>query len=487
MAKLLSEASLAKNRSNTLFLYFSLLVGSLLIGFLVGSQGYLIGVIMVGVILGIPIIYKSIVDTEFGLLFFTWYSYFLFIIGRVFYPVKIPTGVGVEIIETILLLGVLFAQVKQKRSSWADFNNPVTYLFVIYQTYNVLQAFNPNAVSLAGWVVSTRGIVFDSLLYFILVKLLSNLNLITKYTIAWLFFSLLAALYGIYQQIFGYTDFEWAYIMGTPGLLGLIKNWEVLRKFSILSDVAAFGMAMSYSAIFCAVVAVGPFNLKKRIFLLVSSMIMMVSMSFSGTRTATAMIPVGVCVYVLMHLNNWRTIVILMLLITVFGVLYYGPFYGTTMTRLRTTFEPSNDASMNVRETNRAIMQPYVQSHPIGGGVNTTDVEGEQFSPGHQWAGFPTDNGFLKTAMNIGWIGLILQLALYFVVLAVGVTNFYAARDPLIRALYAAYIASFFSLVVANYAQSAMGQKPTGLFVVSIFVMMPNLIKLESKRPDKVV
>jgi putative inorganic carbon (hco3(-)) transporter len=486
MANLFSGLRSEKRKDSPVFIFLALLAFSLLIAFLIGSQGYQIGMIAVMVLAAIPLLYKSVTDTEFGLLFLTWYSYFLFLIGRVLYPAQVPVGIGVEALEIVLLLGVIYAEIKQKKTSWADFNNPVTYIFIFYQVYNVLQFFNPYATSLAGWFVSTRGIIFDSLLYYLLVKLLTNLDLIKRYTKAWLLFSLLAALYGIYQEIFGYQDFEWQYIMGTPGLLALIKNWEVLRKFSFLSDVAAFGIAMSYSAIFCAVLAMAPFEFKRRFFLLVCSLIMLVSMSFSGTRTATAMIPVGACIYILMHINNWRTILILIVLVMAFVVVLFGPFHGVAISRVRTTFEPSTDASMNVREVNRARAQPLIQSHPIGWGVNTTDTEGELLSPGHTFAGFPTDSGFLKTAITIGWIGLLIQMALYFAVLATGATNFYSAKDPLIKALYAAYLAAFFSLVVANYAQSAMGQKPTGLFVFSIFVLMPNLIKLDRKKADKV-
>jgi putative inorganic carbon (hco3(-)) transporter len=481
MAKLLSGSRVEKGKWNSLIIFFSLLALSLLIAFQVGSKGHMQGMIIMMVLAGVPLIYKTVTDTHFGLLFLTWYSYFLFLIGRLLYPAQVPVGIGVEALEIILLLGVLYAEIKQKKTSWSDFNNPITYLFILYQIYNILQFFNPNAVSLAGWFVSTRGIIFDSLLYYLLVKLLNNLDLVKRYTKAWLLFSLLAALYGVYQEIFGYQDFEWQYIMGTPGLLALIKNWEVLRKFSFLSDVAAFGIAMSYSAIFCAVLAMAPFDWKKRLFLLGSSLIMLASMSFSGTRTATAMIPVGACIYILMHINNWRTILILIVLVMAFAVILFGPFHGVAISRVRTTFEPNKDASMNVREVNRARAQPLIQSHPIGWGVNTTDTEGELLSPGHTFAGFPTDSGFLKTAITIGWIGLLIQMALYFTVLAVGVSNFYVAKDPLIKALYAAYIAAFFSLIVANYAQSALGQKPTGLFVFSIFVLMPNLIKLDKK------
>jgi putative inorganic carbon (hco3(-)) transporter len=479
MAKTPSAISLKDYRS--VIMFFGLLIGSLLIAFIVGSKGYIIGALIFAILVGVPLIYKSITDTHFGLLFLTWYSYFLFFIGRLLLPTRLPMGLGVEILEVVLLCGILIAEFKHKKADRSFFNNPVTYLFIVYETYNVLQFFNPNATSLAGWFVSTRGIIFDLVIYFILVKLFTSLDLIKNFTKAWLFFSLLAAIYGVYQEIFGYRDFEWLDIYSTPGTIALIQNWEILRKFSFLSDVATFGIVMAYSGIFCGVLAMAAFDWKKRIFLGGCALLMFVSMSFSGTRTATAMVPAGACMYILMHIDNRRTIVILAGLIIAFVVILYGPFYGVAISRIRTTFQPSKDASMNVREYNRSRAQPYIHSHPIGGGVNTTDGEGEALSPGHQLAGFPTDSGFLKTALTIGWIGLIILMCLYFAVIAIGVNNFYAARDPVIKALYGAYIAAFFSLIVANYAQSAMGQKPTGLLVFSMFVIMPNMIKLEGK------
>lgn len=116
-------------------------------------------------------------------------------------------------------------------------------MFLFLQTYNVLQVFNPNAVSIMAWLVSTRGIVFDLLIFFILTKLFTSLQVVVRYTKVWLFLSLLAALYGIYQQMFGYTDFEWRDIYSTPGKIYLIQNWGILRKFSFMSDVAALVFA----------------------------------------------------------------------------------------------------------------------------------------------------------------------------------------------------------------------------------------------------
>ncbi|MBS1553304.1 MAG: O-antigen ligase family protein [Bacteroidetes bacterium] len=472
-----------KSRVKEVMLFLGLSVGALLIAMLVGNAGYVVGALIFAVLVAIPILYKSVIDTNFGFYFLTWYSYFLFFIARLL-PVRLPMGVGVEVLELVLLAGIFIAESKRKaRVDWTNFQNPITYIFIFLQTYYVLQAFNPNAVSINAWVVATRAIVFECIVYFLFVKILTRLDVVITYTKLWLFLSLLAAVYGIYQEVFGYADFEWRDIYSTPGTIFLIQNWGILRKFSFMSDVAAFGICMAYSAIFCAVLAMADcFDWKKRIVLFIAAFLMLVAMSFSGTRTATAMIPVGAFIYILMHINNRRTILILGVLVLGFMAILFGPFYGNTITRIRTTFQPKQDESMNVREINRARAQPLILSHPIGWGVNTTDSEGEALSPGHIFAGFPTDSGFLKTAITVGWIGLIILMTLYFSVLAIGVSNFYTATDPLVKALYGAYIAAFFSLVVANYAQSAMGQKPTGLLVFSIFVLMPNLIKLQRKQ-----
>lgn len=474
--------SLNSQNLKTPALFFTLLGGAVLIAFLVGSQGYVVGALIFALLVGLPIIYKSVIDVHFGLYFLTWYSYFLFLIARLL-PVRLPMGVGVELLELVLLIGILVAESRQKKKiDWSNFNNPVTYIFIFLQTYNVLQVFNPSAISLAGWFVSTRGIIFDILICFILVKLFTSLQVVINFTKVWLFLSLLAALYGIYQEIFGYADFEWRDIYSAPGTIFLIQNWGILRKFSFLSDVAAFGICMAYSAIFCAVLAMSNhLGWQKRVILMISALLMLVAMSFSGTRTATAMIPAGACMYIIMNINNRRTLIILFCLIIGFLAILYGPFYGTSISRIRTTFQSKQDESMNVREYNRARAQPLIRNHPIGWGVNTTDSEGEALSPGHLFAGFPTDSGYLKIAITIGWIGLMIVMTLYFTVIATGVKNFYATTDPLIKSLYGAYIAAFFSLIVANFAQSALWQKPTGLLVFSIFVLMPNLIKLERK------
>ncbi|PZR12584.1 MAG: hypothetical protein DI539_19890, partial [Flavobacterium psychrophilum] len=177
-------------------MFIGLLAGSLLISFLVGTQGIVAGAIIVTLFLGLPILLKIIVDVEFGLYFLIWYGYFLFLIARLVLPAKVPTGIGVDVIEGALLLGILLAESGKKKWDWSYFKNPVTYLLILLYFYNILQVFNPNAVSLTAWIASTRGLLFEVFTYFIVVKLFTNLEIIKKFTKWWLFLALLAALYG---------------------------------------------------------------------------------------------------------------------------------------------------------------------------------------------------------------------------------------------------------------------------------------------------
>ena len=63
-------------------LLIGLCLGTLAISFVVGSVGYQLGAVIIGLLIAVPLIYQSVIDTYFGLYFLTWYSYFLFYLAR---------------------------------------------------------------------------------------------------------------------------------------------------------------------------------------------------------------------------------------------------------------------------------------------------------------------------------------------------------------------------------------------------------------------
>jgi len=464
------------NKLKETVIFVTLLSTSIGLSFLISKNGVFAGVVSVVLVILAGLFVKTVIDLRFGFFLMITYGYFLFLLDRLF-PLPIPYGTGIEIIQCVMLVTIL----TQGRDiiSWSLFRNPVTYWLLITEAYNVLQVFNPSAVSMSGWVYSTRGIIFTLILYFIVTIVFSDFTIVKRFTKFWLALALLAGIYGIYQEIFGYSDFEWRSIYSNPQTYGLIAMFTGIRKFSFLSDVSAFGMLMAFAGIFCCVLALGPYKIRIRVILVVSAILMLVGMTYSGTRTATAMVPIGIVFYALLSINTVRTWIFLSVCVTILGGILYGPFYSGPMRRLKSAFAPNEDSSMQVRDKNRLNIQPYIHSHPIGGGVFTTGDIGHVYSPGHFLAGFQADSGYLKTALERGWIGLILLLILYFVIMKEGLTNYYRSQDPEIRIFYAAYLCAFFSLSIANFTSYSMTQKPIGLIVISIYALMPNMIKFE--------
>jgi len=429
-----------------------------------------------------PIIFQSVRSFEFGFIILFTYSYFLFYIGRLIAVPGFKPGVGFELLILILVVGLM---VQNKFSQWHLYKNRVTIIIVVNVIYGILQIANPSSLSITPWLFYLRFLIFNALLYFTCSSIFNNYKLTRKFAILFFGFGVVSALYGIYQEIFGYTNFEWANIHKNEGLLELIQLGPLLRKFSIFSDVTTFGILMAITIIFSVVIGLSKVSPKTRVVSFLGALIMMIGMSYSGTRTATAMVPIGLAMYGLLTINRISTLIFGMIITLVLLVFLFGPFYGTMALRMRSTFFPNQDASMNVRDINRERIRPYLLSHPFGGGVNTTGAPGEQLSPGHYLAGFPPDSGYLKTALEQGWIGLIIELLLYFTVLQYGIRNFFRAQSEKLKAILAGLISAFFALCVANFTQEAMNQKPIVLIVFVIFAILTNAQHFDKPEDEK--
>jgi len=296
---------------------------------------------------------------------------------------------------------------------------------------------------------------------------------------------LLVALYALKQEYIGIESFELRWLHATPERFKLAFIWGHLRKWSFLSDISAFGLFAAYTGLVSGILAMGPFESKKRIVLGVTAMLSLFSMTFSGTRTATAMVVIGVVFFIILTINNRRTLIFAVGSVIVFLGLLYGPFYGSTLTRLRSTFNASEDPSMEVRNYKRAWLQPYAREHPMGGGLNTVGSTGKNTEPNHPLAGkYDPDSGYLRLALERGWIGLIVTLGVYTTILMYGVRKYYEVKDQRCKIMYAAYMAGFFSLTIANFAQDAMDQKPIVVIILSsyaIFVRLAEFDKPESE------
>ena len=205
-------------------------------------------------------------------------------------------------------------------------------------------------------------------------------------------------------------------------------------------------------------------------------------MSYSGTRTAIAMSAIGIAFYIVINLRSRKTIIASMVAGFIGVIIFFGPFYGGTINRLRTTFNPKDDASMVVRDRKRVRLQAYVLRHPIGGGLYTAGLNGKRYSPGHELAGsWDPDSGYLLTGLEMGWVGLIIFQFFFFLIMVKGINNYFSINDPLLRNLTLAYIVPFLAMSVAHFTQDAMFQKPANMIIIATYALVIKIPTFDKK------
>ncbi len=458
-----------------------LLFAAALAYFIAGNEVKMGAIVLAGII-GLSVVLLSLTNPEIGFFTAITLSYFLFFIKRVLYNYDLPLGVGVNLLFYVSFFGVFLRHLVYHNIDWTRFRSPVMLAVFINLGYNVLMAFNPNSMSVNDWIQLTlRGMISLICLLFICYYVFSSLKNIKRFTKFWLFLSIIAALYALYQEYFGLPSWDLAWVNSSEELHGLNFIQGRYRKWGILSDVSEFGLFMAYTGIFLVILSLGKFSLQNRILAGGAAIVVILGVMYSGTRTAFVTLPIGIVIYGLMTLNNKVTLIFIMFSILVFLFVLFGPVYNPTVSRFRTAFNPSDDPSMQVRDINRERIRPYIYSHPIGGGVGTVGAYGRRYEGIHPLAGFPPDSGYMATVLEKGWIGLIIQLLVYFSIVSYGVYYFYKSRLHIVKVLYAAYTSGLFALSVAHFSQVAIGKTPSGYIIVASYVILSRLKDFDEK------
>ncbi len=438
------------------------------------------GIVLLALAIGIPFVVVCIVSKKVAVVSIVTISSFIFVVNRIV-GFTLPSGILIDGLLFCALLGIISKSSKKRTELKSMIRNPVSVVIFFTFIYFLLQAFNPEG-STKAWLVGMRGMGSFLVAYYVFSETFDSMKFVVLFTKFWLAVCILAALYCFYQEFVGLPSYDLRWVTENETRKGL--NWIQgrWRKWSFFSDVAAFGMMMAFSSIFTIVLATGPFQRRTKFRLLLAGGCMILAMVYSGTRGAYAMIPVGFTFFALATLNSRRTLVLS--IIGVVGILFllFGPFYSGPINRIRSTFEPSKDPSMIVREENRNQILPYIYEHPMGGGVYTSGTFGVLYAPRHPLAGFPPDSDYFETVLETGWIGLILHLLLYAVVMVVGIVNYYKTVDKKIRVFYLAYLSAFFALTIAAFVKKAVDQFPLGFIVGAIYVLMPKLVTFDTSK-----
>lgn len=453
-------------KNNTkLILQLTLVVLSLIIGFGVAFFTIKKSLFFLALIVGVLLLLICITDYKIGFIISVSAAFSVFIVSRYFMD-SFPIGWIVESFIYTSFLGLVANCLIHGKSLATPLYHPISIFFVIYLLFILWQALNPSMYSIIGWFHFFRRQVMIFLIYILVVHFIESESDIKKLIKIWLIFAITSALYAIFTQLIMLPNFEDNWVLASKNrenLYYLVDGFK--RKYSLYSDPAAFGMDMAATSLLL-IILVFYSEKKQQIFLfIVLSMACLLGAIYSGTRTAYLMIFAGMLLFLLIKGINRTTLVLgLLSLLGLVGILKIPIYDNLFINRIRSAFYISQDASLQVRNVNRARIQPFIHDNPIGGGIYTTGGQGLEYNPGHILAGFPPDSGYLRAALETGWIGLIVILIFHFIILRSGIFCFFEQSNKSMRGIIAAVTACFFSFVVANYGQDAFGQIPSCFF-----------------------
>jgi putative inorganic carbon (HCO3(-)) transporter len=479
--RIAKEASLPKGNMTNVALMVVLPLVMVAIAYFISTFGNVAGYAIMCAAIGVVICGVTVFFPFFGYYFAIIFSFFLFDIQR-FLRVDLPLGTFVDILIYLVFLAIIFRKIQLKEPFWKYCYNMIVFVYVLVLLYSVIEIFNPMG---APWSVSFmiyRRFLTLIIFLYCSIQLFETREQMIRFLKIYFIFVMIAALYGCYQEWFGYPAYEMRSILSNPqGERLLSLGGGRYRKFSFFASPTDFGLLMAACVLMLLVFFLnGKFKMKKRIYLLAGMVLCALAMSYSGTRTATMTLVIGIMLYVLMTIANRRTLIFTSVFAALFVFLIYGPIYGNpTINRLRSTFDLSEDESYKVRDVNRHSIQPFIYENPLGGGLGTSGVGSSAFVPNHPLADFPSDSGLLRNAVEYGWVGIIVLYITYIVLLRQSVHAYFSSRNKKNRLLLLAATLALFNYIVAQYAQVAIGMIPSVFLIYALVAMVVRLPQIE--------
>ncbi|NUN09281.1 MAG: O-antigen ligase family protein [Ignavibacteriaceae bacterium] len=439
-------------------------LAAIFIAFVVTKAGLTAGIGLIALALALPMVLLCLYNIKATLVFTIVFSFFFSIIKRAVGNIQL--GLVVDALIALMFFGLVLKQVQER--NWKIRNNAVNKVILAWIVYNLLQLVNPTAESRLAWFYTVRTFAGIMIMYYLLMYAIDNRNYFFLLIKIWISLTILAMIYGYIQEYIGLMPFEERWATATKERYALLFQAGKFRKFSYFSDPLVYGFMMAVTSILCFILAQGPIKKGYKISLYTISVLMMYAMLFSGTRTAFVLPMAAFLFYAVISFKKNILIfggvmgIVLLILLNI-------PANNANLYRFQSAFNPTEDASYRTRARNQAFIQPFIQKHPLGGGLGSVGEWGKKFSPWSPLANFPPDSGFVRTAVEQGWLGLLLYCTLLFLVFKQGIHDYFRIRDPLLKNISLGMLTVLFSLVVANFPQEAIGQYPINiLFFVAI-------------------
>jgi len=456
-------------------LFILLIIVCLSVLLLYSYFGIIVNVFVIGLLIAISSIFLMYHRPVLGLLIITASVFLLPLLIKAFRLYTIPVTTFIELLNFLLMIILI---IKGKFTGWKTLPGILVGVWLVFQ---IMEIFNPNASSrIAGFVAIRVTITFALAFY----NAYSSINSLTDVKIllkGLIFFGLLAALYGFYQEYVGLPGYDYAWAIGDEFRYKLLYTFGRLRKFSFFTSPSEFGLVMAYTALASFIpVFFQNQRIEKKLIYGSMAIIMMIAMMFTGARTAMVLVVAGVLIFAL--ITFWRSVLIMLALVGVLAIFFViKPTSNKSLKVMFTAFEGTDDPSMNVRLINQKRIREYIKTKPLGFGVGSTGYYGAKYSSNTFIGSFPPDSELVKIAIETGWLGLILWCGLLASIFIYGVNGYFNSHNYELKSIMLIPLVVFFMMIIGQYPQECFRAPVLSTLFSFAAALISKLRDLDSK------
>lgn len=369
--------------------------------------------------------------------------------------VNIKTGLFSMIIILLFTTICLVQLSEDERTDWKRGQNIMTYLFVAWLFFYLLEILNPNNV-LAAWNINiTPYTLIPLLCAFIVPLVIRTKKDIELLLIVWSVFVLIFTLKGYWQKNHGFSSKDLYFLYALGGWRTHLI-WSGIRYFSCFSDAANYGVHAAMSAVVFAISAFFVGSKWLRIYFLLIAACGLYGMGISGTRSAMGVLMGGILMVTIIS-KSWKAILGgIFVSISVFCFFYFTNIGNGNqyIRKMRSSFHPSEDASYLVRVENRKRMKELLSAKPFGYGIGLSKAG--NFDSKEQMP-YPPDSWLVSVWVETGIIGLIIYLSIHGILFAwCSWILMFKVRNKNLRGLIAAWLCMNAGFFVAAYVNDVM-------------------------------
>ena len=394
--------------------------------------------------------------------------YTLFIVNTIImfierhFHLPVPVSLINELFE-LMLIGMVL--VDHWRFHLSRLINVMFLCAIVWVMFCCIEIFNDQCglgIDVYRWYTGARLMSMQILYAFVVTTLfIDTPKKIMTLLFIWAVFIVFAAIWLWKQKNIGLTEAESRFLWSSPAHIMGGK----IRFFSCFTDAANFGIHTAVASAAFLIIAATMKVTRIRIFFAIVGCIGIWAFFGSGTRTAIFCFIATIMVFIVLCKNKKLILSVSAVFLVFLYILIFTNIGDSNQNirRMRTAFD-KEDASLGVREQNKATLRKYMVDAPWGVGIGLENGDVPPFNKFKLITQVPPDSEYVYIWVRTGVVGLTVFCIINAVMfLGACWIVFFRLKNPSIRGVGIAYTAAFIGMHLGGYANQILLQFPNVL------------------------